>query len=189
MRHAGIPTTTPARTLVDLAAVANYALLRRAVRRALALRRVSVPQLVAAARRLGRRRGSAQLSRVLADAAPTRSELEDVVLDLIVDAGFVRPEVNQPLLLAGRRVVPDFRWPDQQVVLEADGARWHDNAIARQDDAERQALLEAHRERVLRVTWKEAVRRPRETITRVDGAGVPRHAPLQGREWGLSGQA
>jgi hypothetical protein len=189
MRHAGIPTTTPARTLVDLAAVAHYTLLRRAVRRALALRRVSVPQLVAAARRLGRRRGSAQLRRVLAGAAPTRSELEDVVIDLIVDAGFVRPEVNQPLLLAGRRVVPDFRWPDQQVVLEADGARWHDNAIARQDDAERQALLEAHGERVLRVTWKEAVRQPRETIARIDGAGVPRHALLRSREWGLSSLA
>ena len=106
-----------------------------------------------------------------------------------MDAGFVRPEVNLPLLLAGRRVVPDFRWPDQQVVVEADGARWHDNAIARQDDAERQALLEAHGERVLRVTWEEAVRRPRETIARIDGAGVPRHALLLGREWGLPGQA
>jgi len=46
---------------------------------------------------------------VLATAAPTRSELEDVVFDFIVDAGFGRPDVNRPLLLAGRRVIPDFR--------------------------------------------------------------------------------
>jgi hypothetical protein len=42
------------------------------------------------------------------------------------------------------------------------GAR-HDGELAREDDAERQALLEAHGERVLRVSWKQAVwvsRRP-----------------------------
>jgi len=174
IRHEGVPVTTPARTLVDLAAGVSEKLLRSAMRRALARRRVSIPQLVATRRRLGSRRGSARFDRVLGAAAPTRSELEDVVLDLIVDAGFVRPEVNQPLLLAGRRVIPDFRWPDQQVIVEADGARWHHNPIARQDDAKRQALLDAHGERVLRVTWKEAVSRPRETIARIDAAGVPR---------------
>src|SRR5204863_2926424 len=95
MRHEGIPVTTPARTLVDLAGVVNDNLLRTAVRRALAKRRVGIRQLVATRRRLGRRRGSATLNRVLRAAAPTRSELEDVVFDLIVDAGFVRPDVNQ----------------------------------------------------------------------------------------------
>jgi hypothetical protein len=190
VRRKRIPVTSPARTIVDLGAVGNYTLLRRAVRRALGLGRVSIRQVVATRRRLGGRRGSANLDRVLAAAAPTRSELEDVVLDLIVDAGFVRPEVNQPLLLAGRRVIPDFRWPDQKVIVEADGARWHHNPIARQDDAERHALLEAHGERVLRVTWKEAVSRPRETIARIDAAGVPKGTALvQAREWRLSGQA
>jgi very-short-patch-repair endonuclease len=174
MRHKQIPVTSTARTIVDLAAVGNYTLLRRAVRRGLALGRVSIRQVVATRRRLGPRRGSVNLDRVLTIAAPTRSELEDVVLDLIVDARFVRPEVNQPLLLAGRRVVPDFRWPDQQVVVEADGARWHHNPIARRDDAERQALLEAHGEHVLRITWEEALTRPRETITRINAAGVPK---------------
>jgi hypothetical protein len=153
MRHEGIPVTSPARTLVDLAAVVNEKMLRAAVRRALGLRRVSIRHLVATRRRLGPRRGSATLDRVLTMAAPTRTELEDVVLDLIVDGGFARPDVNEPLLLAGRRVIPDFRWPDQHVVVEADGGAWHDNAIARQDDAERQALLEAHGERVVRVSW------------------------------------
>jgi AbiEi antitoxin C-terminal domain len=174
MRHKGIPVTSPARTLVDLAAVASEKLLRTAVRRALAQRRVSVRQLLATRRRLGSRRGSARLNRVLMTAAPTRSELEDVVLDLIVDAGFVRPDVNKPLLLAGRRVVPDFRWPEQRVVVEADSRTWHDNPVARQDDVERQALLEAHGDRVLPVTWRQAVARGRETVARIALAGVPR---------------
>ena len=180
MRHNGIPVTSPPRTLVDLAAVVNYALLRRAVRRALALRRVSICQLVATSRRLVGRRGCANLTRVLATAAPTRSDLEDVVFDLIVDAGFVRPDVNQPLLLAGRRVIPDFRWAEQQIVLEADSRTWHDNPIARQDDAERQALLEAHGERVVRITWTQALTKPDESVTRLAEAGAPRLGGVPG---------
>ena len=49
------------------------------------------------------------------------------------------------------RWYPDFRWPEQRLVIEADGAAWHDNQLAREDDAERQALLKAAGERVLRV--------------------------------------
>ena len=82
--------------------------------------------------------------------APTRTELEDVVLDLILDAGLPHPDVNVPIVIQERRVIPDFRWPAQRLVVEADGSAWHDNKQAREDDAERQALLEAHGERVLR---------------------------------------
>lgn len=180
MHHNGIPVTSPVRTLVDLAAIANDKLLRTAVRRALAKRRTSIRQLVATRRRLGGRRGSARLDRVLRDAAPTRTELEDVIYDLIVDAGFVRPDVNRPLLLAGRRIVPDFRWAEQRLVVEADSRAWHDNPIARADDAERQALLEAHGECVLRVTWKQAVTKPEETVARLVDAGAPRASEASG---------
>ena len=170
MRHEGIPITAPARTLVDLAAVVNGKVLRAAVRRALGLRRTGMRQLIGAARRLGPRRGSARLNHVLAAAAPTRSELEDVLLDLILDAGLPRPEVNRPLLLRGRRVIPDLRWPDENVVVEADGTAWHGNPIARNDDAERQELLEAAGDRVVRVTWAEVVGRPALTIARIRAA-------------------
>jgi very-short-patch-repair endonuclease len=71
-------------------------------------------------------------------------------------------------------VIPDFRWPAQRLVVEADGAAWHDHRFAREDDAERQALLERHGERVLRVTWSQAVARPHETVARLRAAGVPR---------------
>jgi hypothetical protein len=173
MRHHGIPVTSPARTLVDLAAVVNEKVLRTAVRRALGLHRVSVRQLVAARRRLGPRRGSATLDQVLKGAAPTRSELEDVVLDLIADGGFADPDVNKPLLRAGRRVIPDFRWPQERLVVEADSRAWHDNPIARQDDAERQALLEASGDRLIRITWDQAVAKPGQTLARIRAAGAP----------------
>jgi hypothetical protein len=170
----GIPITSPARTLIDLAPWLTERRLRRIVRRAQALRLVTVEQIVDALRRHRGRRGIRRLARVIATgSAPTRSVLEDVVLDLILAAGIEHPDVNVPLMLGGRTIVPDFRWPGEQLVVEADGAAWHDHKLAREDDAERQAVLEAHGERVLRITWGQAVSKPVETIARLHAAGAP----------------
>ena len=54
-----------------------------------------------------------------------------------------------------------------------DGAAWHDNQLAREDDAERQALLEAAGERVLRVRWEQSVCRETQTLRRFRAAGAP----------------
>ncbi len=172
--------TSPARTLLDLAGRFSHRELRRAVRQAQSLRLVSVRDLLTAIERLGPRPGTRKLAEILATGpAPTRSELEDVVLELLLGGGFIHPDVNRPLLLAGRRVVPDFRWPEQAIVVEADSRTWHDNPTARSDDAERQALLEAHGDRVLRVTWNQAVRHPHQTLTRLRRAGVPISAGVE----------
>jgi len=64
-------------------------------------------------------------------------------------------------------------WPAQRLVVEADGAAWHDNPLARADDAERQKLLEAHGERVVRVTWTQVISRPLQTLARIRAAGAP----------------
>jgi hypothetical protein len=173
-RHRGIPVTSPARALADVAAQLDGKRLRRAVREGQARRRVSLPELARVVRRLGPRRGGTKLARIIATGpAPTRSELEDTVLDLILGGGLAHPDVNVPLVLAGRRVVPDFRWPEQRLVVEADGAAWHEHRLTREDDAERQALLEAHGERVIRVTWEQALSRPRQTLARLRAAGAP----------------
>lgn len=42
--------------------------------------------------------------------------------------------------------------------------------LAREHDAERQALLEAHGYRVLRVTWSQAVLCPQQTVARIRAA-------------------
>jgi very-short-patch-repair endonuclease len=169
-----IPVTSPVRTLIDLASAVGEKPLRRAVREAQAQRRVTVRKLLEALHRLGPRRGSRALGEILATGpAPTRSELEDEVLALILRGGLAHPQVNVPLRLAGRRVVPDFRWPEARLVVEADGARWHGTPLAREDDVERQALLESHGERVIRVTWAQTVTRGRETLARLRAAGAP----------------
>jgi very-short-patch-repair endonuclease len=172
--HRRLPITSPARTIVDLAGSLGYRALRRTVRQALALGLVELGTLVEMLGRLGPRRGIRKLRKILATGpAPTRSLLEDVVLDLILNGGLDHPHVNEPMVLEGRRVVPDFRWPRQRLVVEADSRAWHDDKVSREDDAERQALLEAHGERVLRVTWAQAIAQPRQTLARIRAAGGP----------------
>jgi hypothetical protein len=169
-RRHGIPTTTPARTLIDLATTLPYKPLRRAIREA-QRNVVTIRQLLETLDRIGPRRGTANLTKILATGyAPTRSELEDTVLDLILAGGFPKPDVNVPITIAGRRIIPDFRWPSQRLIIEADGAAYHDDRLTREDDAERQALLEAHGERIIRVTWTQAVSRRTETLARIRAA-------------------
>ena len=170
----GIPVTSPARTLVDIAALLPLRELRQVVRRAEALGLVRPEELLRATKRSRRRPGVRKLLGVIASGpSPTRSVLEDVVLDLILSGGLAQPRVNEPIVVGGRRLIPDFRWPSERLVVEADGRCWHDTKVAREDDAERQAFLEAHGERVVRVTWDQAVRRPAETLARLRAAGAP----------------
>lgn len=149
--HRDVPTTTRQRTLEDL-------------------KRVKAPH-----RTLTRARRQAQtlgLVRPLDEPrAPTRSVLEDLVLDLILDAGLAHPDVNIPLRVGDTTVIPDFRRPGERPVLEADGAAYHANTA--REDAERQALLEAGGERVIRVSYEQAVHQREQTVARVKGAGAP----------------
>lgn len=170
----GIPVTTVPRTLLDLAAVLDDSSLRRAVREAQAKNLATVADIAAILRRSGPPAGRKRLAGIIATGpAPTRSVLEDAVLDLMLLGGIAHPEVNPPMWIEGRRFMPDFRWPGQRLVLEADGAAFHDGEIAREDDAARQALLEANGERVIRVTWEQAVAHPEQTLSRIRAAGAP----------------
>jgi predicted transcriptional regulator of viral defense system len=120
----GIPTTSPARTLVDLASALTAgqlaATLGEADRRGLldpaALRR-------ALRRTRGRHgQGHARLRAALAaheqqGAVLTRSELEERFLDLVLDAELPRPLMNARV--AGFQV--DALWRAERLVVELDG--------------------------------------------------------------------
>jgi predicted transcriptional regulator of viral defense system len=170
--RAGIRVTCPARTLLDIAPSLSAEALRRTARQAQAEGRVNVHQLVEVLSRATGQRGAAALRVVVADGpAPTRSELEDAVLLLIERVSPVRPEINVMLRLAGERAIrPDFMWRATRVVIEADGAAWHEHKLTREEDAAKQAILEAHGFRVLRITWEQAVRRPQQTMARIAAA-------------------
>ena len=155
----GIPVTPAARTAIDISASLPERRLRRAINEALNQRHLELRDLVTSGHR-----GARKLRRILAGAAPTRSELEDVVLAVLVD--LPRPEVNR----RGTRYVPDFRWPAARVILEADSVQFHDQPLARADDATRQCALERAGETVLRTTWAEATLRPGALERRVRAA-------------------
>ena len=175
-RRAGILVTSPARTALDLAAELTARELRRIVRRCFAERILGARQLHGVLARSPRHPGAAKLRALLAlGHVPTRSELEDRALEAVAAAGIEAPEVNPRLVLDGRAIHPDLLWRKQRVVIELDGAAWHEERLAREDDAERQALLEAHGYRVLRITWGQLVDRPVQTIARIRAA--LRHEP------------
>jgi very-short-patch-repair endonuclease len=168
LRLDGIPVTTPARALADLSWMLPFDTYRRAVREGMALKRVTVNEL------LNEPTQSRALKQILANGyTPTRTQLEDAVHDLIIGHNFEPPDVNRPLMIDGTTIVPDFRWPHQHLVIEADSREWHDNPITRQDDAYKQAILEAHGERILRVTWHQALAHPQQTAARIRKAGAP----------------
>jgi hypothetical protein len=170
-RRDSILVTSPARTVLDVATDMPARELRRMVRQAQAEGRVTVRQLSEVLDRGGRHRGAATLRLLIADGpTPTRSEFEDLMLDLLGRAGIPRPLVNEPLRLGGRTITPDLLFPHLRLVIELDGRAWHDHALAREEDADRQAILEAHGYRVLRITWHQLVRHPKQTLARINAA-------------------
>jgi very-short-patch-repair endonuclease len=124
--HLGIPVTTPARTLVDLAHVLDEDDLVRALRETQFLRRFDL----AATRKALERRPSRRLSRLLDRLAVTQSGLEDAMLVLCDRLRMPRPLTQQHVL--GQRV--DFLWPREKVIVETDGWRAHGTASAFQRD-------------------------------------------------------
>ncbi len=105
--HHGIPVTAPERTLLDLATVLSPDELRAAARRAQAEHRVNVRQLLECIERSNGHPGTGALRAVVVDgSAPTRSTLENLLLDLLDGAGIERPEINASLRLGGARSSP-----------------------------------------------------------------------------------
>jgi hypothetical protein len=117
-RHHGIPVTSPARTALDLCSQLPERAARRAVRKGVSQGLLNARRLLEILDRQARRPGAKRLRQIVAGGAvPARSELEDVVLDLILAAGLEHPEINMPMILDGRRVIPDFRWPERRLIV------------------------------------------------------------------------
>jgi very-short-patch-repair endonuclease len=156
--HDGLPLTSPARTLLDLAATEPADVLARAIREARVRWGVRDEDLHAAIARAPRRHAGATPLRAATDtreAAPTRSELEREILRLIDEAGLPRPIVNRP---DGREIV-DFSWPEQRVVVEVDGWHAHGDRRAFEADRARDAARQARGDVVLRFTWRQVTGR------------------------------
>jgi very-short-patch-repair endonuclease len=158
--HEGLPVTTLARTLVDLADVLTPHRLERICHRAEHLRLLDVKAIdTVLARAPGRRSKALRAAlNTLTHAGPqlTRSELEDLMLALAAKFALPRPLVNRQV--HGKEV--DFLWPEQRLVLEADGAATHATRTAFEEDRARDLHLKTHGYDVIRVTHRMLTTRP-----------------------------
>jgi very-short-patch-repair endonuclease len=158
--HDGLPVTTVARTLLDLAATLNPHRLERVVHRAEHLRLLDMDQLPT---RTPSPLRAALHTLATGDPQLTRSGLEERFLTLVLEAQLPRPEVNARV--GGHEV--DFLWRGHRLVVETDGAATHLTRAAFEEDRRRDAVLQVQGYRVLRFTWRQVVEQPRATIATV----------------------
>jgi very-short-patch-repair endonuclease len=122
-RRDGIPVTSPAQTLIDLATVLGPEQLEAAVNEADKLGLIDPEALREAVDDHRGLDGVAALRKVLDDRtfALTDSELERRFLRLVRRAGLPPPKTRERV--NGFRV--DFFWPELGLVVETDGLRYH----------------------------------------------------------------
>lgn len=156
-RSDGIRFTTTARTVVEAAAVIGVRRTVSVIEQVLAERRVTLPALVAADRRLfhPRRRGSVVFRQGLASKASwrgvARSELEITVREAIRQGGLPQPVVNHRVRLpTGEPYELDLAWLEWKVAVEVDHPFWHDGVVESTRDKRRDRKLLLHGWRVVR---------------------------------------
>jgi very-short-patch-repair endonuclease len=176
----GIPATTPARTIADLARIypatkvgpmLDYALARRLVTRA---------QLEA--RATGRRHDDV-LRKLLAErpasARPMGSEFEACLFRGLREAGLPLPVAQyRVLMLDGSEVFLDFAYPDLMLAIEADSFLWHASLADWQRDRARNNELVVLGWSILPLTYDLVVHAPAEAARQV---GRARETRLSGR--------
>jgi hypothetical protein len=164
----GIPCTTVARTLLDLAEVVSRRALERACDQAEILEALNLSAVEDQVARNPTRSGATCLRAVLEEhyigSTPTASELEEAFLAISRSLGAPDPEVNVWLELGDGDppVKADFLWRTQRVIVETDGRKVHGTHQARERDPRRdqRALLAGWRP--MRTTWRQVMYRPHE---------------------------
>jgi very-short-patch-repair endonuclease len=165
----GVPVTSVARTLVDLATRVGCRDLERAIARAERERLVTLDDLSAVLARYPRRPGTPAVRAILEDEvepALTESEAEERFLTLSREAEFPAPKVNAatgPFRL-------DFYWPDHGIAVEVDGFRHHGVRPRFEGDRQRAARLAAMGIHVIPVTWRQLTRKRVATAVRIGTA-------------------
>jgi very-short-patch-repair endonuclease len=155
----GIPVTSPARTLIDLAAYLTRDELERAIAEAYALRLTHAAENLRAIARSPRRPGvgalRAELSRE-SGPAWTRREGERRMKLLIRQAGLETPVYNR--MVAGWPA--DVLWPRHKLIVEVDGYQFHGHRLAFERDRKRDAAHVLAGYRVIRITWRQLTEEP-----------------------------
>ena len=176
----GIPVTSVARTLLDIAGVLPERLVQRAYEEAAHLELLEVAAVEDLLARSNGKKGVRVLRRILevdpAFAARLRSELERMFRDLIAGSDIPMYEPNRTL----RGYEVDAYWPEARLVIELDGRSFHTSAFAAERDDVKTAELRLAGYEVMRLTHSMVKQRPRwvlETIRTLRARGVAATSP------------
>jgi hypothetical protein len=156
-----IPTTTVARTLLDLAPDLRPRTMEETIAHA---NRLGLFDLLAVRRCLDehpRQHGAPALRRLLGalegvGTADVRSMLEVLVLQLCDDHGLPEPIANATV----EGILVDFFWPAKRLMVEADSYTYHSMPGAFERDRERDQHLTLAGYTVVRFTYKQVTRHP-----------------------------
>jgi very-short-patch-repair endonuclease len=136
----GIPTTTPARTLVDLTDILTPHQLANVIHEAQFRTCFDERATRAALHRANGRRHLDRLARALElnanGSAGTKSGNEDRFLELVRYAGLPEPRVNTHV----ENIEVDYFWPTLKLCVEVDGDGHARSRTKREDDARDRAL-------------------------------------------------
>jgi very-short-patch-repair endonuclease len=163
----GIPTTSVARTALDLAAVLRFRSLRRLIRRSEELEEFDLPDFQSVLARNRGHRGAAPLQRAIAIYEPprlTRSELEREFIALAERRGF--PRLVTAFNVAGYEL--DVYWPDLRFAVELDVYATHGTHEPFEEDRRRDEDLKLAGIELTRVTGHRFEREPRQVMDRVE---------------------
>ncbi len=162
----GIPCTTVARTLFDLADVVTRRQLERAFDQAEVTEAFDLRAINNQLERNPTRRAAGIVQSLLEEhyigRTPTRSELEEAGLAMSRACGLDDPEVN--VLIdphdGERAIEADLLWREQRIIVQLDGEKFHNTRQAFERDRRNDQRLMAAGWRVIRVTWKQLKNEP-----------------------------
>jgi very-short-patch-repair endonuclease len=154
MTWRGIPVTSFARTLVDLAGVLPVNELARTCHEAGVRYRVTPADAEAVLARRPTSPGAAKLREIMrGDARVSLSKLESAFLDVLRTEDLPLPQTNRPA--GGRRV--DCRWPEHHLTVELDSYRYHNSRDSWEADRRREREAYARGDQFRRYTYGDVM--------------------------------
>ena len=157
----GIPCTTVARTLLDLAEVLTDRALERAFDHAAAAETLDLAglhdQIEHNRTRPASRKLRAAIERHIPGSTPTAGELEELMLALVRATNLPDPEVNVWLDLGDGEppIKADFLWREAGLIVETDGFATHGSRMAFESDRRRDQRAIAAGFTPVRFTWRQ----------------------------------
>ena len=170
MKWKGIPVTTPARTLVDLAESFTPDALARALHQADVLHKTTPDDVEAVLKRRPNTKGAAKLREVLwGDQGRILSKLERAFIKLLKQNNVPLPTTNRPK----NAFFVDCRWPEHKLTVELDSYRYHRSRHAWERDRKRERDAYARGDQFRRYTWGDVVEHPEPTLRELHAVLVP----------------